>query len=174
MATSVSGLLAVLLAAVEVGSGFGAASASTVEFNDGSVVVEIQVEVTVTAEAVIVHLVTSDQEEITLPLVNRGGSRFGVVTEVAPKDYAVVFEIIGPEGALSDPVTLSSLGADLGSGVAVPPVVGDGDDGLSPDTRNWGWLGLALAAASLSALAFWTLGARDRKTRSGGDEGEEE
>jgi hypothetical protein len=32
----------------------------------------------------------------------------------------------------------------------------------SPGTQRWLWLGIALAAASLSALAFWVLGERDR------------
>jgi hypothetical protein len=83
---------------------------------------------------------------------------------VPRKDHIVVFEVIGPNGALSDPATLSQLGADL---VVVPEDV-EPEDGLDTSTTRWGWLGLALGAASLSLLAFWVLG--DREGRSAEEE----
>lgn len=175
MAAPIRTVIAILLAAVEIGAGFGDASARTVEMREGSVVVEIEVEVTGTAQAVVAHLVTAAQEEITMPLVNRGGPIFGVVTELAPKDYAVVFEILGGDGSMSTPVTLTDLGADLGSGAGSEAPLGpEGGEGLSPDTQNWGWLALALGAASLSALAFWALGGRERRALGEHDERKEE
>jgi hypothetical protein len=71
-----------------------------------------------------------------------------------------VFEVIGPNGGLSDPATLSQLGAEL----VVTPEDVESDEGLDSSTTRWGWLGLALGAASLSLLAFWVLGDRERHT----------
>jgi hypothetical protein len=154
-----SGMLALaLLAAVELGGAFGSASAATVTLETTTMVVDLEVEVIVSAESVVAHL-SGDDDAILVPLVSRGGGIYGIRTEVPRQDHIVVFEVIGPNGGLSDPATLSQLGADL----VVAPEDVEPDEGLDSSTTRWGWLGLALGAASLSLLAFWVLGDRDRQ-----------
>lgn len=152
---------ALLLATIEIGGAFGSASADFESRSDTSMTVDIEVDLRTSAQAVVAHLAFGDEPNITLPLLDRGGGTFGIKTELAWKNYLVVFEAIGDPGGVSDPVSLEDLGADLnleGSGVESGE---DPDDGLSSETRQAGWLALALVAASLSALAFWALGGRD-------------
>ena len=150
-----------LLAAVQVGSGFGSATAQVDELTETGITVDIEVEVRTSAQAVVAHLGFGDDPELTLPLLDRGGGAFGIRTELDRKDYIVVFEAIGDEVALSEPVSLTDMGADLSTGGDSSPSGGGSDaDGLSPETKRLGWLALGLAAASLSALAFWALGGR--------------
>ena len=159
-------LAAIALFAVEVGSGFGTASASVVSITDQSMVVDVRVEIETSADSVVVHLALPDEETITLPMLERDVGTYGVTTEVKPANYIVMFEAIGDPGAESDQVSLTDLGVDLGptSGTTTTTE----SEELSAGTQQWLWLGVALGAASLSALAFWVLGGRDR------DEGTEE
>jgi hypothetical protein len=147
----------IVLAAVQLGGSFGEATGATVSLGDVTMVVDLEVEVLVSANAVVAHLSIGEESSV-IPLLDRGGGVYGIRTEMSRKDYVVVFEALGPEGALSAATTLSTMGVQL----AVPPEpeADDQDEGLSPDTRRWGWLALALGAASLSVLAFWALGAR--------------
>ena len=78
--------------------------------------------------------------------------------ERAPELDRVVFEVIGEPGAESDPVTLGQLGVDFSN---QPGTTEPEETPISASTRQWLWLGVALGAASLSALAFWVLGGRD-------------
>jgi hypothetical protein len=158
-------LAAVILAAVELGAGFGDASATVESLSDESMVVDMRVEVTVEADVVVAHFALPDEDQITIPLLLREDGTYGVTTELKPADYQVVFEAVGDPGAQSEPVALSDLGADLGTSG------GTDDEGTSKQTSQWLWLGVALGAASLSALAFWVLGARDDKDE---DEDEED
>jgi len=146
----------VLLAAVDVGGGFGGASAEVLNLEDQSMEIEIQVEVRSTAEAVVVHFALSGEDPVTLPLVARGDGVFGITTELKPANYEVVFETLGDASIQSLPVSLTDMGADLtpSSGSVTSTTEG----GFSNVTRGWGWLALAFAAASLAALAFWVLG----------------
>ena len=151
-----------LIAAVELGGAFGSASATVESLGEVSMIVDLEVEVKVSAAAVVAHLAFDDDPTVALPLLDRGGGVFGIRTELAPKNYLVVFEAIGDPGGLSQAVSLTELGADLG------PSRGSGTnstegDGLSSETRGTGWVALALGAASLSALAFWVLGDRDKR-----------
>ena len=76
--------------------------------------------------------------------------------------HAVVFEAVGSDGELSLPVLISDLGADFGdTEVPTPSTEPDESDGLSNQTRQFGWLALALAAASLAVLALWVIIGRD-------------
>ena len=156
-----------LLAAVQLGGGFGEASAEVDEVAAQSMVINLEVEVATSADAVVAHLAFDNDQTVTIPLLDRGGGVFGVRTEVEPKNYLVVFEAIGSPGALSGAVSLAELGADLPGPVVPTPgrVQSDDDGGLSAGTERIGWLALALGAASLSAFAFWALGDR----RSGED-----
>jgi hypothetical protein len=122
-------------------------------------VVEMEVEVTDPADSVVAHLSFEEDEILTLPLLDRGDGVFGLRTELEPKNYIVVFEAVGEGGESSEPVTLTTLGADLGpeSGPTTS-TLGEGE--LSGDSQQMLWLAVALGAASLSLVAFWVLGGR--------------
>ncbi|HEX6947637.1 MAG TPA: hypothetical protein VF246_09835 [Acidimicrobiia bacterium] len=148
-----------ILAAITLGGSFGEAGASTVSIESGTFVVDLYVDVNVSAESVVAHLSTGVDDTRVLALVNRGGSRFGIRTELPRKNYMVVFEAIADTPHLSDPVTLADLGAEVdfpGSTVAT-----EEPEEEPRESTRWGWLAVALGAASLSALAFWVLGGRD-------------
>jgi hypothetical protein len=152
-------LAAVVLFAVEVGAGFGSASASVVSMTDQSMIVDVQVEVEITADSVVAHFALPDEDTITLPMLERDDDSYGVTTELKPANYIVVFEAIGNPGAESDHVSLTDLGVDLSSTSDTTTTIAIEE--LSKGTQQWLWLGVALGAASLSALAFWVLGGRD-------------
>ncbi|MEX1125899.1 MAG: hypothetical protein WD895_10600 [Acidimicrobiia bacterium] len=146
----------VLLAAVDIGGGFGNATAEVVSLTDDSMEIEIQVEVQGAADAVVVHFALAGEDPVTLPLVSRGEGVFGITTELKPADYQVVFETLGDVSIQSLPVGLTDIGADFtGSSESV---TGTTEGGVSSATQGWGWLALAFGAASLAALAFWALG----------------
>ncbi|HLF42956.1 MAG TPA: hypothetical protein VJA46_05445 [Acidimicrobiia bacterium] len=146
----------VLLAAVDIGGGFGNASAEVISLTDESMEVEIQVEVEGTVDAVVVHFALSGEDPVTLPLVSRGGGVFGITTELKPANYQVVFETLGDVSIQSLPVAMADLGAEVTSPSGT--VTSSTEGGFSSVTQGWGWLALAFGAASLAALAFWALG----------------
>jgi hypothetical protein len=102
-------------------------------------------------------------------MLQRYDGAYGVTTEVKPANYIVMFEAIGDPGAESDQVSLTDLGVDLSSTSGTTTTTES--DEVSAGTQQWLWLGIALGAASLSALAFWVLGGRDRDEET--DEPEE-
>lgn len=156
-------LIVGLLAAVQIGGAFGEATVEIEELTEGSMIVDLEVEVGVSAEAVVAHFSFDGEPDFTLPLLDRGDGVFGVRTELEALNYVVVFEAVGG-GEVSEAWTLTSLGADFGAADLDRVTVADGsENGFSDETRRSGWLALALAAASLSALAFWVLGGDDRK-----------
>jgi hypothetical protein len=155
-----------LVVAVELGGAFGSASATVESLETTAMLVDLEVEVRVSAQAVVAHLAFEDDATLALPLLDRGGGLFGIRTELAPKNYNVVFEAVGAEDGLSRPVSLVELGADLTPDVPGVPPTTEGDGGLSSRAQQFGWLALALGAASLSALAFWVLGGRDKSTET--------
>ena len=146
----------VLLAAVDIGGGFGNASAEVISLTDESMEVEIQVEVQGTVDAVVVHFALSGEDPVTLPLVSRGGGVFGITTELKPANYQVVFETLGDVSIQSLPVAIADLGAEVTS--TSGPATSSTEGGFSSVTQGWGWLALAFGAASLAALALWALG----------------
>jgi hypothetical protein len=160
-----------LIAAVILGGAFGTASASVEAIDDSSMVVDITVEVRSAAGSVVAHLAFEEETVLTLPLLDRGDGVFGIQTELEPKNYAVVFEIVG-EAESSGPVTLTQMGADLGPEPG-EPVTPDEDEGLSEESTRMLWLAVALGAASLSVLAFWVLGGREGR-RGDADAADEE
>jgi hypothetical protein len=149
---------AAILFAVELGAGFGTATATVESTSEESMVVDLRVEVDGAPDSVVAHLALPDEQTITIPMLVREEGVYGVTTEVKPANYTVVFEVIGDPGAESDPVTLGELGVDFSSstGTTEPE-----EEPISSATEQWLWLGVALGAASLSALAFWVLGGRD-------------
>ena len=148
-----------LMLAIQLGSGFGSASATVLSSTDESVLITIEVEVSVSSTAVVAHLVAPGEPQLTLPLLQRASGVFGITTDLPPIDYRVVFEALGETGVQSPPVSLTELGADFSVGRIESTATTRPDQGSSDEARRWGWLALALGAASLSALAFWVLGA---------------
>jgi hypothetical protein len=165
-------IAAAILLAIELGAGFGSATATVESRGEESMVVDLRVEVEGSPDSVVAHLSLPDEETITIPMLVRGEGVYGVTTEVKPANYVVVFEVIGDPGAESDPVTLGELGVDFSSNAATTQP--DEDTAISASTQQWLWLGVALGAASLSALAFWVLGGRDQPATDGEPEEEAE
>jgi hypothetical protein len=165
-----------LLAAVILGGVFGSATA-TVESIDGEVMVlSIDVEVSGSPDTVIAHLTFEEDQPLILPLLDRGDGTFGLRTELEPKNYFVVFEVVGDDSDSSDPVSLAQMGAELvqRSGGTTTTL---SEDELSNESRRSLWLAIALGAGSLSLLAFWVLGSRDEDEEEfdgGADSDEEE
>jgi hypothetical protein len=153
-----------LLAAIEIGGGFGEASAEVISLTDESMEIVVEVEVQESADAVVAHFALSGEEPVTLPLLSRGGSIYGIVTELRPANYQVVFETLGDEPSQSEPVTLTALGADITGSAGSTTTTTEG--GFSAATRGWGWLAVAFGAASLAALAFWVLGGGNDRRRA--------
>lgn len=163
-------MVRVVLAAVILGGAFGSASASVESIETDVMLIDLEVEVMNATGSVVAHLAFDNEEELTLPLLDRGDGTFGIRTELEPKNYVVVFEIVGEES--SEPVSLTELGAELApeSGTTTT----EADESLSEESRGSLWLAVALGAASLSLLAFWVLGGRDnvRADEVGADEEE--
>jgi hypothetical protein len=155
------GLVALILA-VELGAGFGDASAEVESMGEESMIVDLRVEVDGSPDSVVAHLALPDEDEIMLPMVVREEGIYGVTTEVKPANYVVVFEVLGDPGTESEPVTLGELGVDFSSNAGTTEP--EPEEEVSASTQQWLWLGVALGAASLSALAFWVLGGRDEPT----------
>ncbi len=152
--------LKTLIAFALIGGLFGSASATVDAIGPEVMIVDVEVEVPPAATNVVAHL-SFEGEELVLPLTDRGDGVFGIRTELPPRNYFVVFEIVGEDGASSDPVSLTELGADLSGDTAGTTTTTAEDEGLGEGSRQMLWLAIALGAASLSALAFWVLGGRD-------------
>jgi hypothetical protein len=159
-----------LLAAVTLGGPFGSASAELLEREPATMTIDVEVEVEVTVQAVVAHLSFDQEPELKLPLLDRGDGVYGLTTQLAPQNYVVVFDAIGPGGGLSRPVTLHELGVGLVSGSGGSSTTEA--EGFSDATQRVGWLAMAFAAASLSALAVWVLGGRDAEGKTGSTEEE--
>lgn len=155
-----------LLAAVQLGGVFGAASAEVVERSQNSVTIDLQVEVFISVDAVVAHLSFDGEPELVLPLLDRGDGVFGLTTELEARNYVVVFDAISARGEVSDPITLQQLGADLVAGRGGSGPGKTENEGLTEGTQRIGWLATAFAAASLSALAMWVLGGAEEGERS--------
>ncbi|MGA7096596.1 MAG: hypothetical protein WB245_03405 [Acidimicrobiia bacterium] len=148
-----------LLLAVDLGAGFGTASATVVSTTGQSVVLELHVEVSGDPDAVVAHLTLPGDPDVAIPMLVRDDGSYEVTTEVKRANYTVVFETLGGAGVRSEPVTLLALGAD--TGVGVTSTTAEEDQGYSSETNGWMWLAIAFGAASLAALAVWALGGRD-------------
>lgn len=160
--------IAHILLAIELGAGFGAASAELVSTSSNAIEVDLRVEVTQSAETVIAHLVAEGESPIALPLLQREPGVFGIRTELKPINYRVVFELFGPDPAQSEPASLSELGAEIPGGESQTTTTTPPDE-LPESATRWLWLAIAFGAASLSALAFWVLGGDERQVSSTGD-----
>lgn len=154
-------VLAVFLLAVELGTGFGTASAELFSTTSNAMEIELRVEVKQSADTVVAHLSFPDQNPVTLPLVSREQGVFGIRTEVSRFNYQVVFETVGDTGAQSTPHSLVELGLEFPADTTSTTATSL-DQGFTSATTNWGWLAIALGAAALSLLALWVLGGDDQ------------
>jgi hypothetical protein len=153
--------LALILMSVQLGGGFGAARA------EGTVRDSSTLEISVTVEAsqgtdVVVHMVDPGGDQRTIAMIESSPGLYRTVFETRPVDLVAVFEDLA-SSAQSDPLRLSQLGV-------APELVGAAPltaTGPEPEDRSLLWLGGALAAASLSALAFWVLGGGEKPSRGG-------
>lgn len=149
-----------IFAAVILGGVFGSAGATVESIDDDVAVVDLQVEVMGASGSVVAHLTFDNSEDLTLPLLDRGDGTFGITTELEPKNYMVVFEVVGESS--SEPVSLTELGAEL-IAESETTTTNPEDESLGEESRQSLWLAIALGAGSLSLLAFWVLGGRDEK-----------
>lgn len=149
-----------LVASVLIGGLFGSATASVDSISEDVMLIDIEVEVEPGAGGnVVAHLSFENEPDQVLSLLERDDGLYGIRTEMEPKNYFVVFEVVGDGGGSSEPVSLTEMGADLTiSGTATTAA---DDESLDEESSRMLWLAVALGAASLSALAFWVLGGRD-------------
>ena len=168
------GLASLVGTGVEVGGGFGLASASVANLTTATIELDLAVEAD-GAATVVAHLIEPGGTQETLPLVPRGGGVFGIRTEVPKIDYVVVFESVDGRGSSeSQPLRLTELGADFAV-LGVEKVATTTSDEFSDKTRQWGWAGLGLAALALTLIALWALPDRRRRaalSRPAGDPAE--
>ena len=148
-------VLAVLLA-VTLGAPFGPAEARAVDDAEG-LVVEVEVQVDGSWEAVLVRPFSSFDELPPTALLDRGdGTWAGSVALPTADDWSIVFDAIDPAGETerSRTTTLVELGVDPVV-VAGPPAEPIPSEPI-PATTWWLIGGIVLAAAALGALAWWT------------------
>lgn len=167
-------MIRALLAAVILGGVFGTATATVESIDEDLMVIDISVEVRSSAESVVAHLTFDTEPVLTLPLLDRGDGVFGIRTELEPKNYGVVFEVVGDAPESSGPVSLAQMGADLGPESGQATTTTTEEEGLSRESRALLWLAIALGAGSLSVLAFWVLGGRRQGDTETPDRLEEE
>jgi hypothetical protein len=154
-----------ILLAVELGAGFGTASAELISTSSNAIEVDLRVEVTQSADSVIAHLLAEGETPIVLPFLQREAGVFGIRTELKQVNYRVIFELLGPEPAQSEPRTLTELGLEFPGADPVSTTTTD-PEALPASVTSWLWLAIAFGAAALSALAFWALGGENRQSSS--------
>src|SRR5690606_14417775 len=71
-----------VLAAANLGGWFGEAGASTVSTEPETFIVDIYVDVAVSAQSVVAHLSTGQEDSRIVSLIHRGGTRYGIRTEL--------------------------------------------------------------------------------------------
>lgn len=161
----VRSLLLLMIATVTLGGGFGEAAASATINNDGTLDVQLQVEVD--ADTVFAHVIDPGGEQETVTLARRRNGTFGGVVTTARANRVVVFEaLVAAESAVSRPVTFLDLGV-------APSLIGidEGPDLLGgeapPETIVFGldrtdtiWAAVALMAVALALVAWWAAGPR--------------
>lgn len=153
-------VIAAMIMALGLGGGFTDASAEATVETATSVEVALTVS-TDPGSQVVVHAVDPGGEQRTAAMLEAAPGVYRTRLSTRPIDLVIVFENLGT-GEQSDPARLSELGAAPELVGALPPAAPP----EAPEDFSLLWLGAGLAAASLSALAFWVLGG-DRKRTSG-------
>ena len=173
----------VLVLAVPLSAPFGNAEASALEVrDDGSAVLEVTVEVTGVAAAVLVRGVGPVDELPPVALVPRGDGTWGGRVELTTTNGVLLaFEFIPPGGGaatISDLYTLVALGVDpaaLVGPVARTPDAKSStlDAAAGADGTRWGWLALGAGAGGLALLLVWLwMGRNDEEDADDADDGE--
>lgn len=143
-------VLAAVLAVAELGGGFGPGFVTGSEATPTTMELELTVGLRGSPGPVVVHLALADGEQLTRPMVERGGRTWGAILEVRRADWQVVFEDV-VTGDLSEPASLTRLGLDPALLGVLPPTTAPGD---AAGRRPWGWLAVAVVAAVGTALAL--------------------
>ncbi len=153
-------VLAALVMSIQLGGGFGIAQAEATVVDSSTIEVAVTVEASAGTD-VVVHVVDPGGDQRTVAMIESAPGTYRTVFETRPLDLVAVFEDLAT-GAQSDPLRLSRLGvaAELVGAVPLTPPESE------PEDRSLLWLGAALGAASLSALAFWVLGGADRPVKA--------
>lgn len=169
-------LSSVLVLAAILGGSFGEATATASPDGTGRLNVEFTVQVAGDANAVVAHIVDIGGDQSVTSLAPQGGGEWSGSTVTDASNLVVVFEAIRPDdtSAMSDPVTLATLGVDPALlGLEGSGVTAAADEGYSQRTLRWGWGALGLGALALAFLAFWAAGGRERGSHRRGEPSDE-
>lgn len=146
-------VVAVILAAVQVGGIFGLGSASGTELGPDLMQIELQVEAP-PGGSVVAHLVEPGGPQQTVALREREDGRYGAFVELRRIDYVVVFEAVGEgTGSESAAFRLTELGLDrtiLGMAPLPPQPPATPAPPAGEEPVDIGWLALAAAAGALA------------------------
>ncbi len=146
-------MLAALAGLLVLGGSFGEASADATVLNSTTIEVALSIEAA-PGTSIVVHALDPGSEQRSIAMLELQSGVYRTRFETRPVDLVVVFEDLST-GAESNPTRLTDLGVAPELVGVVAPVEVEESEGSS-----LGWLGLGLGLASLSALAFWALGAR--------------
>lgn len=147
-----------LTAALVLGGDFGVASASGEPAVGNRVLVDLEVEIFVSADVVVAHLIQPGGEQETISMSGDSSGIFRGAATIPKADLVVVFEAVrGPgNSVLSSPATLTELGLDRALlGDLVAPI--EEAPVAEPTAGIGGPLLIAILSGvlSLALIAWW-------------------
>lgn len=166
-------VIGALLAAAVLGGDFGVASATGEPAVGNRILVTLEVEVLVSAEVVVAHLIQPGQDQETISMSGGESGIFRGAATVPKVDVVVVFEAVrGPgDSALSTPATLTELGLDRALlGDLVAPIEESTAQNPSPDIGVPLLIAIVSGVLSLALIIWWVWsGAGDEDRDDAGD-----